>query len=377
MVETVVLCRSRPGERRPYAFCMADITVNSADDKTTAGGAQAEAEPSVLGQVFALGPQWPTIDPFLFCAHHLDAYPVANGDLGPAESLEGRMIGQDFAGLDGWNMYHGSSVPGFPQHPHRGFETITYVREGWCDHSDSLGAQARFGEGDVQWLTAGAGIVHSEMFPLFSTTHPNTLHLFQIWLNLPAANKMVDPYFSMVWAADIPKVQAHGAEITVIAGSLDGADAPAPPPDSWAAAAGSDVAVWHVRIDPHGVVELPAAAVGSNRVVYLFDGESVKINGEVLDGGHGALIDPSSTLEITTGEGSTAEGAEFLLLQGRPIGEPVAQHGPFVMNTQAEIHQAIEDYQRTRFGGWPWPADDPVHGPEPERFAVRPEVPSG
>jgi len=159
-----------------------------------------------LHQTFPLGTQWPTIDPFLFCAHHRDAYPMGTEQLGPDAPLDGRAIGQDFAGTDGWNMYHGSTVPGFPQHPHRGFETVTYVRTGFCDHSDSLGATARFGRGDTQWMTAGKGIVHCEMFPLLSPDEPNPLELFQIWLNLPAADKMVDPYFTMLWSHDTPTV---------------------------------------------------------------------------------------------------------------------------------------------------------------------------
>ncbi|RPI61942.1 MAG: pirin family protein, partial [Lysobacterales bacterium] len=137
---------------------------------------------------------WQTKDPFLVCVHHVDLYPRGNDRLGPAASLEGRNIGQDFAGKDGWRMYHGDVVPGFPQHPHRGFETVTFVREGYIDHSDSLGATARFGRGDVQWLTAGAGIVHSEMFPLLSPDKPNRLERFQIWVNLPSRNKMAPPY---------------------------------------------------------------------------------------------------------------------------------------------------------------------------------------
>ena len=143
-----------------------------------------------------LGFQWATVDPFLFCVHHLDRYPQANEHMGPDASLEARDIGMDFAGADGWRMYHGSTVPGFPQHPHRGFETVTYVRQGVIDHSDSLGATARFGRGDVQWLTAGGGIVHAEMFPLLDRSGPNPCELFQIWLNLPAEDKMVDPYFT-------------------------------------------------------------------------------------------------------------------------------------------------------------------------------------
>src|SRR6185369_8512859 len=140
-----------------------------------------------------LGFPWITEDPFLFCVYHQDAFPPGNERLGPAASLAGRNIGQDFEGKDGWRMYHGDVVPGFPQHPHRGFETVTIVRTGYIDHWDSLGATARFGMGDVQWLTAGAGVVHSEMFPLLDANQPNPLELFQIWLNLPARDKLVAP----------------------------------------------------------------------------------------------------------------------------------------------------------------------------------------
>lgn len=321
---------------------------------------------SVL-QTVALGTQWPTIDPFLFCAHHVDAYPRSNGSLGPAANLDGRPLGSDFGGIDGWNMYHGTTVPGFPQHPHRGFETVTYVRQGWCDHSDSLGARARFGQGDVQWLTAGAGIVHSEMFPLFDEEGPNPLHLFQIWLNLPAANKMVDPYYSMLWATDLPKVEASdGATVTVIAGSFDSNRAPNPPPDSWAAQPATDVNIWHVTLDPGSQVNLPVAAGDANRVLYFFRGSGLAIDETKLDANTGAVLDATQSVAISETTGT--DDAEFLILQGRPIGEPVAQQGPFVMNTHDELRQAFEDYQQTRFGGWPWPVDGPVHGPAPERF---------
>src|SRR5580698_6261648 len=156
-------------------------------------------------QAVPLGRQWGTADPFLFCVHHLDRYPAANEHLGPAASLEARDLGMDFSGSDGWSMYHGSIVPGFPQHPHRGFETVTFARQGFIDHADSLGAAARFGRGDVQWLTAGGGIVHSEMFPLLNRDDTNPLELFQIWLNLPARSKMAAPYFTMFWDQDIPR----------------------------------------------------------------------------------------------------------------------------------------------------------------------------
>src|SRR5580765_8221982 len=154
---------------------------------------------SSIVAVQPLGLPWVTVDPFLFCVHHDDAYPRGNEKMGPAASLAGRNLGQDFVTKDGWRMYHGEVVPGFPQHPHRGFETITIVRRGLVDHSDSLGATARYGRGDVQWLTAGGGISHSEMFPLVDGDKDNPLELFQIWLNLPAKDKLAEPHFTMFW----------------------------------------------------------------------------------------------------------------------------------------------------------------------------------
>jgi len=143
------------------------------DDTTAGAGAVLGYQP--------LTPPWQTLDPFLFCMHHDDRYPAGNGAYGPARAmLAGRSIGQDFSGRDGWNMYHGTTVPGFPQHPHRGFETVTVVRRGLLDHSDSLGAAARYGEGDLQWLTAGQGVVHAEMFPLLQTEAANPVELFMV-----------------------------------------------------------------------------------------------------------------------------------------------------------------------------------------------------
>src|SRR5947199_5350451 len=162
---------------------------------------------SAILKVQPLGFPWATVDPFLFCAYHDDAYPQGDGRFAPKTSLAGRDIGSDFSRKDGWSMYHGEAVPGFPAHPHRGFETVTIVRRGLIDHSDSLGATARFGDGDVQWLTAGEGIVHSEMFPLLKEDQPNPVELFQIWLNLPREDKLVKPHFTMLWDRDVPRAQ--------------------------------------------------------------------------------------------------------------------------------------------------------------------------
>jgi len=323
-----------------------------------------------------LGFPWVTQDPFLFCVHHDDAYPAGNDQMGPDPALlRGRNLGQDFEVRDGFRMYHGEVVPGFPQHPHRGFETVTIARRGYIDHSDSLGAAARFGRGDVQWLTAGSGIVHSEMFPLIEPAAPNPVELFQIWLNLPAKDKLVAPHFTMLWNRDIPRLRhtdgaGKATEVTVIAGSLGADRPPAPPPHSWAARADSDVAIMSIRMEPGATYTLPRAnGPDTGRTLYFFRGASATVGGEVIPG-HAAIgVDSGVDLELGAG-GKAGDGdVEFLVLQGRPIGEPVAHYGPFVMNTRAELEQAIRDYRSTRFGGWPWPADDPVHARGDGRFA--------
>jgi redox-sensitive bicupin YhaK (pirin superfamily) len=353
-----------------------------------ASPSHASDRSSAVREVVPLGMQWPTVDPFLFCVHHLDHYPAANDQQGPAASLAGRPLGQDFEGIDGWRMYHGQVVPGFPAHPHRGFETVTYVRQGLVDHSDSLGAAARYGRGDVQWMTAGSGIVHSEMFPLLDRDGDNTLELFQIWINLPASDKMVDPHFSMFWDGDVPRHREPGVTVTVLAGTLGDAVPPSPPPASWASRTDADVAIWHIVLDDHadaghagasgagadGTVTagsswtIPAATGDeTQRVLYVFGGEGVDIDGTVVDASTAVVVDASVDVPVRA-----SAGAEILMLQGRPLAEPVAQYGPFVMNTRAEIQQAFEDYQRTQFGGWPWDRDDPVHGLDGSRFARRP-----
>ncbi len=321
---------------------------------------------------FPLGFPWRTFDPFLFCVHHDDAYPAGNEAMGPDPSLlRGRQIGMDFEVRDGWRMYHGDVVPGFPRHPHRGFETVTIVRSGFIDHSDSMGATARFGNGDTQWMTAGAGIVHSEMFPLVRRDAGNPTELFQIWINLPRADKMVDPHFAMLWGEKTPRLEledeaGRAVSITLFAGAWSGAQPQSPPPKSWAARADAHVAIWTLRLAPGAVFALPAVPEGVDRSLYFFDGDTLEIGGAELARGQGARLTHAGTVELCNGEAPT----ELLLLQGRPIGEPVTQHGPFVMNDVAGIRQAFADYQRTGFGGWPWESDGPVHPREAERFAV-------
>lgn len=325
----------------------------------------------IISKVIPLGFPWQTEDPFLFCVHHDDAYPVGNPDMSPAASLDGRDLGQDFAGKDGWSMYHGRVIPGFPRHPHRGFETVTVARQGFIDHSDSLGATARFGEGDVQWMTAGQGIVHSEMFPLLETDRPNPTELFQIWLNLPGAKKMVPPHFSMLWSHTIPHhihrdPDGRATRVTVIAGELADERAPAPPPHSWASFPDAHVAILSVDMEPSARFSLSPGPAGINRTLYFFRGDELQVAGRRFGEKAGIRVRPDAEVTLENGDARS----ELLILQGRPIGEPVVNQGPFVVNTRAEIRQAYLDFQRTGYGGWPWPSDGPVHPRDRGRFAM-------
>ena len=329
-----------------------------------------ENGPIVIGTV-PLGLHWPTLDPFLFVAHHRDRYPPGNGMLGVDQSLLlGRNVGSDFELRDGWRMYHGSEVPGFPQHPHRGFETITLAREGHIDHHDSLGAAARFGDGDVQWMTAGRGVVHSEMFPLVHSDRDNPTELFQIWLNLPASSKMVEPHFKMLWSEDLPSLafadgEGRTTQVHLIGGALAKEAPPNPPPHSWAVDPVHGVQIWRISMAPRACWTLPATERGHTRVLYVHSGGQVRVATTDVAAPIGVQLNPSSAVSLQNGP----EATEMLLLSGLPIGEQVAQHGPFVMNTSNELQQAFQDYRRTGFGGWPWPSDAPVHPQSQGRFA--------
>ena len=331
---------------------------------------ESAAASSTIERVAPLSFPFETRDPFLFCVHHDDHYPAGNPELGPNATLSGRNLGQDFDLRNGFRMYHGKRIPGFPQHPHRGFETVTFVRKGIVDHSDSLGAAGRYGGGDVQWMTAGGGVLHAEMFPLLNQEEPNHLELFQIWLNLPARKKMVAPDYKMIWNEQIPRHEFQDAAgrktlITLVAGQFEGISPPSPPPNSWASEPDSDVAIWNFRIEPDAQVLVPAAHKGTNRTLYVYSGAKLRILGRQIPSSSLVEVRADVPLSLQAGD----ELVEVLLLQGKPIGEPVVQHGPFVMNTQAEIVQTIRDYQRTQFGGWPWNEADPVHGNARLRFA--------
>jgi len=333
---------------------------------------EMESEKKAIKKIRPMGFQWDTQDPFLFCVHHEDKFPKGNDLMGPDKAyMQGRHMGDDFIIKDGFRMYHGKIVPGFPGHPHRGFETITVVREGLVDHADSLGAAGRYGNGDVQWMTAGKGVQHSEMFPLLSKEKENPMELFQIWLNLPAKNKMVEPHFKMMWADAIPRItdkdtNGNIAEVEVITGNLADKIASTPPPNSWANDPSNHVAIWNIKLDANGKWMLPKTEVGINRTLYFYIGEAITIAGQTIEKYHAVDVEPDVDLIIENGNWES----RILVLQGKPIGETVIQYGPFVMNSKEEINQAFEDYHKTQFGGWPWPSYAQVHSREKGRFAL-------
>jgi redox-sensitive bicupin YhaK (pirin superfamily) len=219
-------------------------------------------------------------------------------------------------------------------------------------------------------MTAGSGLQHAEMFPLLNRDESNPLELFQVWLNLPASRKMCRPYYKMLWAEDIPVIgisdnRGRQSRIRLIAGVADETRAVPPAPDSWAADPENEVAIWLVTMESGASFELPPASANLSRTIYFYRGSSLEAGGNNLPEYHSADLSPDAKTTLVNGPG---EG-RFLLLQGKPIHEPVSQAGPFVMNTENEIREAFRDFRITRFGGWPWERPDPVHGRGKTRFA--------
>jgi redox-sensitive bicupin YhaK (pirin superfamily) len=233
-------------------------------------------------------------------------------------------------------------VAGFPPHPHRGFETVTYMLDGHMRHEDHLGNRGELKSGGVQWMSAGRGFIHSEM----PQQERGRMRGFQLWINLPAAQKMKAPDYRDIQPDRIPVATlADGGTVKVVAGNLrvDGVVTPGPIQDVATAPVYFDVTL------PPGKRFAHPLPVGHSAFVYVFEG-SVAVGPEAsarpLQTNAAGVLGPGENVEVHAG----AEGGRFLLLAGRPLNEPIAQYGPFVMNTEQEIRQAIADYQAGRFG---------------------------
>ncbi len=227
---------------------------------------------------------------------------------------------------------------GVGEHPHRGFETVTVVYQGEVAHRDSAGNSGRVGPGDVQWMTAASGVVHEEKHSLEFTRRGGTLEMIQLWVNLPARFKMTPPRYQTLLDAQIPAVALPGGSVRVIAGDFAGARGPA--------LTFTSINLWDLRLRAGERVELPlpdghTAALLVLKGVASLDGSARAKHAEI------AIFDPSGESIAVQAEGDLTA----LLLSGEPIDEPVVGYGPFVMNTEEEIEQAIADYQAGRFGG--------------------------
>ncbi len=312
--------------------------------------------------------------------------------MGPSEMPKTIKLGADFEPSRPWRMYHGQKVPGFPMHPHRGFETITIVVEGTVDHFDSGGGSGRYSDGDIQWMTAGSGIQHCEMFPLLNQEGDNPLELFQIWLNLPQKDKFAVPSYKMLWSENVPTVKVGQSEIRLISGGLGKLESQEPTPKSWANDKDNHVRLMTIDLNEGDVLYLKTESETVLRSLYHYSGDDLCL----------CLITPDEVRDFfTSGEGlyadaenksrriAMAKGAhictllpakqmaalenvdlllwaergsvKLLYMAAEPIHEPIAQYGPFVMNTRAEIQQAYWDYENSKFGGWPWKNHEPVH----------------
>jgi redox-sensitive bicupin YhaK (pirin superfamily) len=224
---------------------------------------------------------------------------------------------------------------GVGQHPHRGFETVTIVYDGEVSHKDSTGSGGTIGPGDVQWMTAGGGIIHEEFHSTGFTRTGGPFRMVQLWVNLPASDKMAKPGYQAITSADIPTVGLEGGKARIIAGELDGVRGPA--------RTFTPVNLWDVRLDADAEVTLPLSA-GHNAMIAV-------LSGHVTIGETG-VGEAEIARFSTEGEGVTlrADGDSMLLVMtGEPIDEPVFGYGPFVMNSEAEIRRAVDDFNSGRF----------------------------
>ncbi|MEE2829097.1 MAG: pirin family protein [Myxococcota bacterium] len=256
----------------------------------------------------------PSLDPFLL----LD-------EMGPKDWAAGEAVGA-------------------PDHPHRGFETVTYLLEGAVEHRDSEGHHGVLRPGDVQWMTAGSGVIHSELPPDDFLARGGTIHGFQLWVNLPAADKMMAPRYQEVPREEIPLGRSDdGVTVRVLAGEALGASA--------LIDTRIPITYQHWTLPANRSFFQPIAPTHC-AFVYLFSGRILLGEGaavrEVTEG-QIAVLECDGSGVLVTGPKDQDRDSELLLLSGQPIGEPIAWHGPFVMNTREQIHEAIRDYQQGHF----------------------------
>jgi len=233
--------------------------------------------------------------------------------------------------------YGPGEAVGAPMHPHRGFETVTYLLSGGMQHADSAGNSGDLDPGDVQWMTAGRGIIHSELPQDHMMENGGRMHGFQIWVNLPAKDKMMKPRYQDIPSSEIPETSDDEGTVwaKVIAGRALGVEA--------VIDTVIPITLIHLRLKP-GATYMQACETDHNVMLYAFGG-SLKVAGKSLEDGGLGLLSSGDSVTMTAGK----KGAELLILGGPELGEPIARYGPFVMNTRQEIYQAVKDYNEGTF----------------------------
>jgi len=275
-----------------------------------------------------------------------EGFPVRRAFAGVPQHLLDPFIHMDQMGEV---EYAPGEPKGTPWHPHRGFETVTYMIDGTFQHEDSTGGGGLITDGDTQWMTAGSGLLHIERPPDELVASGGLFHGVQLWVNLPAADKFVDPRYQDIRGGEVRLLRSAdgGALLRVIAGGIDGHDGPG--------ITHTPITYVHATVAPGARLTVPWSPT-YNALAYVLAGRgTVGSDGRPVRTGQLAAFGPGDhlTLAADTAQDGNAPDLDVLLLGGRPIGEPVAQYGPFVMNTRAELVQAVEDFQAGRMGHIP------------------------
>lgn len=311
-------------------------------------------------------------DPWVGKFHHIDYYPEGDGiEQVKKEDMEGHTPGKDLDHDLDFRLYYGDRRPGFPVHSHRGFETVSIVLDGWVDHHDSHGDHGRYSAGDVQWMTAGNGIRHTEMFPLVNIDKSNRTELFQLWLSLPSWNKLVDCDYKMFWREDIPVVEKDGVKVKVITGNFNGEEGPKATESSWAYDERSHFRILLLDLAPNSEVAINGVSSTLNRNLYPYEGEYVFIDEDKVEGKRSLKLKGDADFVIRTEDSPS----RLLLLEAEPLNEPIINDGPMIMNTMEEVLQGYRDYWENQYGGWSWDERDPLHEVGTGRVSSRGENP--
>lgn len=306
---------------------------------------------------------WDTEDPFVFASHHFDLYPVGNErQAPPKDEIDRKDLGNDYYKLFGYRLYTSKMTPGFQLHAHWGYETVTYVTQGYVDHFDSLGNQGRYGYGDMQWITAGGRYHHCEMYPLVFQDRKNPQLVTQIQINLPLREKNTPPEVHTVWKEDQAEFTEDGCTFTVLAGTFRGRTAAVPCSRSWAADPSHHILILRVMMGPGSKFKLEKTQA-AHRNLYITGGKA-SVAGKGYKENTRLKLRTDCETEVTMGD----KESEIWILEGDPINEKQSRWGPVILATDSEVRNANNTIREKEIEDWKW---DYVNQKQPlgtERF---------